>query len=142
LQACDVAFISVGGALLGVFVGSYCTYRFSLKAAETQARKIAGAKLWAAFAPEIAKYDLFRDSVMLTAGGMDNADKLFKDALPKHAAAIEEYRWFIPSKNQPDYQKAWEDYKNGVTSGDYWEGENRKNIFKQKVEAIFKFIKI
>lgn len=130
--------IGIIGTLLGVIIA----YFLSLSAAKLQWHRIAGAKLRAAFAPQVAQYDLFRDSKMLTMDGMTAADKMFKDSLPLHAAAIEEHRPFVPSKNRQAYQKAWEDYKDGVISGDYWEGENRKNIFKQKIEAIFKFIEI
>jgi hypothetical protein len=100
---CFTAFIGIIGTLAGVIIA----YFLSLRAAKVQCLRIVGAKLRAAFAPEIAKYDLFRDSIMLTRDGMATADKMFKDALPKHAAAIEEHRPFVPCKSRKAYQKAW-----------------------------------
>jgi len=125
------AIISIIGTLLGVVIG----YFFSLRAVKLQWHRIAGAKLRAAFAPEIAKYDL-----NINRGDKWNInmmENLFKEALPGHAAAIEEYRYFIPSKSRVAYQQAWENYKN-----DFLEYYENQSIFKQRIDAIFKFAKI
>ena len=50
------AFIVIVSTSVGAIVGAIITYFCSLKIAERNHRKIAGAKLRAAFAPEIAEY--------------------------------------------------------------------------------------
>jgi hypothetical protein len=132
-----MAFIGIFGTLLGVIIA----YFLSLRAAKLQCRRIAGAKLRAAFAPEIAKYYL----------NMKKGDKwyinmmtkMFEEALPRHAAAIEEYRCFISSKSNTAYQQAWENYHNNFL--DYWdegEGGGEQILFRERIDAVFKFTEI
>jgi hypothetical protein len=131
----STGFIGIIGVLLGALFG----YFLSLRAAKLQWRRVAGAKLRAAFAPEIAKYYL----------NMERGDKwhinmmndMFKEALPQHAAAIEEYRPFVPRKSQEAYQQAWDNYYRNFL--DYYDtGEGEQAVFKQRIGAIFKFSKI
>ena len=139
---------TVIGTLLGLVFG----YHFSKKIAATQAqyaerlaainaRRAAGEKLRGAFAPEIGKYYLlFRNEEFKSSGA---AADLLKSALPKHAAAIEEFRPFVPIKNQRAYQEAWENYHTPVPNTDpmmdFWAYEYAPEIFEENIEAILKF---
>ncbi len=130
------ALIGVIGTLLGVIIA----YSLSLRTAKIQHRRIAGAKLRAAFAPIIAKYNVLmkkREDFALST--------MFEETFWEHAAAIEEYRCFIPRKSQKDYQEAWENYYwnyGGIYFTDYVVGDNRHEIFQQRINAIFKFTEI
>lgn len=91
---------------------------------------VAGAKLRAAFAPEIAAYLFY---------GMSVGD--FKEALFRHAPAFEEYRIYVPPKSQRRYQKAWECYyepfNGNVTQELIYKG--KPELYRERIEAILKF---
>ena len=98
---------------------------------------VACAKLRAAFAPIIAKYKIRAKKEDLSLSTM------FEEAFFEHAAAIEEYRCFVTRKNQTAYQKAWENYYSPpVYFMDYVMGDNRYEVFQQRINAIFKFTEI
>lgn len=131
---CFTAFIGIFVTLVAVIIA----YFLSLRAAKLQWRRVAGAKLRAAFAPEIAKYGLFMKKDNRQPNGMT---EIFEEALPRHAAAIEEYRCFVPCKSKTAYQQAWENYYDNFF--DYWdEGTGEQTPFKERINGIFKFTKI
>ena len=122
------AFIAIVSTSVGAIVGAIITYFCSLKIAERNHRKIAGAKLRAAFAPEIAEYKVRVKKSDFNLKGGD----FLNNALVKHSAAIEEYRWFVPIESQRAYQKAWDDYywkHGGVYFTDYLVGADREKFF-------------
>ena len=132
--------LSIGGTLLGAIVG----YFLSSKIAKTQAihaetlaaknaQRIAGAKLQAAFAPEIGHVELMKDTFAV--------DSALKAALHKHATAIEEYRWFVPPESQEAYQEAWEKYREPLEGDDIFSEYVRDGgeLFIERVWAILKF---
>ncbi len=128
------AFMGILGTLLGVIIG----YLLSARVAKLQWRRISGGKMRAAFAPEIAKYYLLMKKDNRQVQGMIN---IFEKALPRHAAAIEEYRAFVPCKSQGAYQEAWENYHQNFL--DYWdEGKGEQTPFKHRIDEIFKFTMI
>jgi len=130
-----MAFFGIFGTLLGVILG----YFLSLNAAKAQCRRIAGAKLRAAFAPEIAQYDLTEEGKIYD---------MLMTALPKHATAIEEFRCFVPMRNQKDYQGAWNNYHRPADAGGsvyltfYAVGKDRRELFNKNINAILKFAEI
>ncbi len=136
MQPIEVAIIGVGGTLLGAIAGAAITYYFALRIAKTNTRIIAGIKLRAAFAPEIAIYKL-----NINRGDkwhINMMDNMFKEALTKHAAAIEEYRPFVPRESQRAYQQVWENYYSDFL--EYYDtGEGEQSVFKKRIDAIFKF---
>lgn len=144
--------IAVIGALIGGFftiIGTLLGYRLSLKTAATQAkhaetladrnaRRIAGAKLRAAFAPEISAISLLTEKQIEIGTVYD----ILKAAFSKHGVAIEEYRPFVPSESQGAYQEAWEHYYSPPEAQfqDYVKGcEEDRQLFQQRIAAIFKF---
>ena len=60
------SFTTIAAALLGAITAASITYYLSLRKADIETRMIAGAKLRAAFAPEIAKYNLIPDNDLTT----------------------------------------------------------------------------
>jgi len=93
--------------------------------------------LRAAFAPEIAKYNLMSDQELSSHEGGMRAREMFKEALPKHAAAIEEYRCFIRPEARMVYQQMWENYfrppwAKCINFDDYvWNGG--RDLFKKRM---------
>lgn len=131
----DAACIGIIGTLLGVIIA----YFLSLRAAKAQCRRIAGARLRAVFAPEIAQYNLLPEGQIYD---------MLMAALPKHAAAIEEFRCFVPRKHQEDYQDAWNNYhrppdaRGMIYLTFYAVGTDRRELFKQNIDAILKFTEV
>lgn len=126
--------IGMGITLLGVIVGGYVGYQFSRKVTEEQIRKMAGAKLRAAFAPDLAYFFLLgRD---LTDGDMGDA------LITRQAPAVEEYRVFVPPESQGRYQKAWEHYYEPFRTQNLAIYKNKKEIYRERIEAILKFTEL
>jgi len=118
--------LGVGATLLGIII----SYWLSVRLIKKQVRMVAGAKLRAAFAPQMAEYTLMEREI----GG-----SLWHSFLD-HSAAVEEYRIFIPKNRQGEYKKAWECYYKPLTeraglTGPY---EDSK-ICMERIEGILKF---
>ena len=130
--------------LAGVALGGLIGYLSASRIARLNSGIAAGAKLRSAFAPEIAQMRLTR-----TYKNFNNVKTLLEGAFPRHAAAIEEYSFFVPRKDRAAYQKAWEDYcykAGGVDFLEYamGEGEGEKpqelfELFQKRVKAILRF---
>jgi hypothetical protein len=125
---------------INVALGGLIGYLSSSRIARLNARLSAGAKLRYAFAPELASMRLARTDE----SGV--VDRLLGDAFPGHAAAIEEYRFFVRRQDQAAYQQAWEEYyTNGGTTGGsvrwtgYYMGDKPKELFEHRVQAILRF---
>lgn len=126
--------------LAGVALGGLIGYLSASRIAHLNARLAAGVKLRCAFALELASMRLARTDEF----GV--VDRLLSEAFPRHAAAIEEYRFVVRRKDKPAYQQTWEKYyTNGGTTGgsvrwtDYYMGEKPKELFEQRVQAILRF---
>jgi hypothetical protein len=89
---------------INVGLGGLIGYLSSARIARLNARLAAGAKLRCAFAPELASMRLARTDEF----GV--VDRLLSDAFPRHAAAVEEYRFFVRRQDQAAYQQAGEEY--------------------------------
>src|SRR6476646_11109947 len=95
------ALVSLAGVVAGGFIGFYSARQIST----LNARRQAGATLRATFAKEIALVRL--------AHGADHSidvEAVLRAAFPQHAAAIEEYRFFVRPNDRAAYDKAWRDY--------------------------------
>ena len=128
-------FFTLAGTVVGGLIGFLSGYVLS----RLNARREAGAELRAAFAGEIAKVRL--------AHGADNSidiNNVLTEAFPRHAAAIEAYRFFVKPKDQAAYDKAWRDYYEvggSVRFFDYYMDGASFETFEKRVRAIFQFTK-
>jgi hypothetical protein len=97
--------------------------------------------LRAAFAPAIASVRL--------AHGADksiNAEEVLREAYSRHAAAIEEYRFFVSPKDRAAYENAWRAYYEVgrcVRFFDYCSKGSGGSFekFEERLGAIFAFTK-
>ena len=98
------AAISLGG----VFAGGVVGYLSARRIATLTARRAACAKFIAAFSPAIG----FLDKARRHDSDHDrpNASAFLRDAFVAHAAAIEDFRPFVRTKDLSAYQQAWETY--------------------------------
>jgi len=139
LSPYEIAIIAGCFTIAGVLLGAWIAHRSSVHLLKIHARREAGSKLRAAFAPEIAKVRLARVDESI------DVEATLKSAFGKHAAAIEEYRPFVKTKDVGAYQKAWQEYYDvggGVRFFDYYMGDNAQELFEHRINSIFKFTEI
>lgn len=127
------AVVSLAGVGLGGLIGFLSANRMS----KFTARREAGARLRATFAKEIALVRL--------AHGADksiNVEAVLKEAFPRHAAAIEAYRFFVRPDDLPAFDKAWREYYEvggSVRFFDYYMDGASFEIFDRRVRAFLRF---
>lgn len=115
------------------------TYFNTIRIMKITERNNAITKFRSIFVNTLAKYHF------LTEGGIYN---LLREELPAHAMAIEEFRFFVKSKDRDNYQKAWNNYcfpignYNYPTFEDYYIGNNYREIFYKRINEILKFAEI
>lgn len=129
---------ALGGAIVGSGVG-FLTARFTIT---RTARIAAASKLRAAFIPELVamKFDRSRKDF--------DADKLLRAAFPRHAQAVEEYRFYVRARDQAAYQEAWRKYYEVVGGSvrffDYMPFDSNADplgCFEARVKAVLWFAK-
>ena len=81
----DLAFIGVGGTVLGAIVGAMIAFCLALRLADINARRFAGLKLREAFAPEIAKFRQPLNWMLVVS--------ILEAAFEKHNVAVNEFRF-------------------------------------------------
>lgn len=132
-------------ALLGVFIGGFVSYYFSVKLISKQQGIIASANFRASFSYVISQMAISQNDSSIDIRALLNTT--FNDL----ASAIEIYRPYIPSKERLSYQEAWERYympDGKVSFANYYiaieeNGERRDPyaLFNQRVNAILSFAK-
>ena len=131
------------GAIVGGVIGYTSAYFMSIR----MARIKAGAKLRAAFAPEIAQMRLLDNGTEIDASGQKiDCEKMLVSAFPRHAAAIEEFSSYLSGKQREKYYKAWREYYEvggGIRFFNYYMGkqmgEEPYKLFFNRIEAILQF---
>lgn len=143
LTAYELALITGMFTLCGVFMGVLLTYRFALKLAGHNALRVGGSNLRAAFAPTLAQLDNARSHP--STHEAPAIDQHLIDALPHHAAAVEEYRFFVPFRERADYQQAWDEYRQAAKGGTFVAGfvghEDPYLPLEQKIQWVLRYAK-
>jgi hypothetical protein len=127
--------ITLAGVVAGGLVGFFSARKIS----DLNARRQAGAALRAAFAGEIAKVRLAH-----AADKSIKIEQVLLEAFPRHAAAIEEYRFFVNPKDEAAYERAWREYYEvggSVRFFDYYMNGASYDLFAKRVYAILQFTK-
>ena len=122
-------------AIVGGIIGIVAALVGSFYTTNRQRRFDAVAKLRSAFAPALATIRLgYRQDSY----GTPTAKRFFKDNLPNHAAAIEEFRHFVCKGNLAAYEEAWKKYQNivCVSENDIDENQWIANIDVSSQESI------
>lgn len=130
------AVVSLAGVGAGGLVGYLSARRISVLNARAQ----AGAALRAAFAHEIVKVrQAHRGDSSI------NIEEVLTQAFPRHAAAIEEYRFFVKPKDRDAYERAWREYYEfggSIRFFDYYMENAKCELFENRIRAIFQFTEI
>jgi hypothetical protein len=127
---------TISGVVLGGLLGFATAYGVG----RINAKREAGNKLRAAFAPELASMRLSASDKKI------NVEQLLTSAFSKHATAVEEFGFYVPKKDRPSYYEAWRKYYEvggSVRFFDYYMNGNGKGreVFEQRVNAILEFSK-
>lgn len=134
-------------SLVNVCLGAAIGIVSAVAVADRNAKHAAGAKLRAAFAPELA---LMRGAPsvdvtplkQVTADPQTDLSRVLEAAYPRHAAAVAEYRFYVPVQAQAGYDAAWRAYHTGQGSIEfhaYVVGQGASKRFCERVEAIFEY---
>lgn len=119
--------------------------------AAQNARLAAGGRLRAAFAPELAIMRATPSNertplknILNEPGRMPPRDvtEILFAAFERHAAAVEEYRFFVPTWNRAAYQAAWQAYYltgGSINFTSYMIGVDSHELFCERVEAVLEF---
>jgi hypothetical protein len=128
----------VVAAIVGAIIGggiAFLTARFTIN---RTARAAAASKLRAAFIPELVAMKFDRNQEKF------DADRLLRAAFPRHAQAVEEYRFYVRAKDRDAYEKAWREYYEvggSIRFFDYMMGDDPYGVFETRVNAILRFAK-
>ena len=140
LSPYEIALIAGGFTIAGALVGSFVTYRLALQLASVSARRDAGRRLREAFAPELAALDPAASSKE------PNVEGLLGAAWPKHRAAVFELAFHLPQDQREGLERVWREYyfdAGGMPRFyDYYIGENPRQKFLERVNAILTFTQI
>jgi len=129
-------YLPAASALLGAITGGgigFLTARFTTN---RNARAAAAGKLRAAFAPELVamRFDRAKEKF--------DADRLLREAFPRHAEAVEEFRFFVKTGDKAAYEQAWRQYYEvggSVRFFDYMMGDDPLECFETRVRSILRF---
>lgn len=139
MSAYGLALIGGGFTAVGVLLGGWLTYRFSLRLAQFNAKREAGTRLRAAFAIELGALN------PISTDKVESVDRYLAAAFPKHREAVMEFAWYLHGAERKRFEAAWKAYHEvggSVRFHDYARtGTPQENFdkFRQRVEAILKF---
>lgn len=142
-------------ALAGTLIGGLIATGLATWIAKLNARMAAGSRLRAAFAPELAIMratpsnertplkDILNEPGRIPE--QDVTEFLLSAFKARHAAAVEEYRFYVPAKRRVAYEEAWKAYYftgGSINFTAYMVGQESHQLFCRKVESIFNFTKL
>lgn len=149
IDAYTLAFIGGGFTVIGAVIGALSAYWLATHLEKLKGHWAACAQLRAAFAPALAMIYLARQH-----GTNDRPDdvKFIKSELLRQAAAVEEFRVFIPESKREEYQSAWENYRKDACqnvydrTGDEWARQDEEGrevasgeIIEEKIYVLLRF---
>ncbi len=74
-----------------------------------------------------------------------DVEKLLQSSWPKHHAAVSEFAFQLPQEQRPSFEKVWREYYEvggSIRFFDYYMGDNPRQKFQERVNAILKFTQI
>jgi hypothetical protein len=139
LSPYEIALIAGGFTVVGAVLGSFITYRFALHLSSVNARRDAGRRLREAFAPELASLH------PITGAKNIDMERFLQESWPKHHAAVSEVAFHLPQEQRAAFDKAWREYYEvggSVRFFDYYIGDNPRQKFQERINAILKYTQI
>lgn len=148
----ELAIIAGGFTVIAALISVLAAHRLKIHLEFIKRQQAMKAKLRSAFAPALAMIYLSRHH-----GTHNRPDdhEFIKKALLDHAAAVEEFRIFVPKDQRNAYQNAWEAYGKDARQDifarteDEWVREADEGrevpygeIIEERINAILAFAKI
>jgi len=140
---------SLGSLIIGVLLGAWIGYKFSLSLYRRAEKHSAGLKLRNAFKDEVLTLNPAHHAVG------EDLPPFLKKAFDKHESAIYDFSFFLNTKRKAAFYKAWQEYychkdaqnENTVPFFEQYscaglkinEIHDIKNLVKSRLEAILKF---
>jgi hypothetical protein len=126
-------------ALSGTIIGGGISFVMAWFTLNRTARITASSKLRSAFLPELVAMRFDRNQQNF------DADKLLREAFPRHAQAVEEYRFYVRARDRDAFEKSWREYYEvggSVRFFDYMPFNSNTDplgCFEKRVAAILRF---
>lgn len=140
---------SLGSLVIGVLLGAWVTYRFSLILSRQAEKHRAGLRLRDAFKTEIIALNPSHHAID------EDLPVFLGKAFDKHEAAIYDFSFFLSAKSKNRFYKTWQEYychentqnENTVPFLEQYSCRGRsikeihdiKNLVKSRLEAVLKF---
>lgn len=106
LTAYEIALISGGFTLVGTLLGGFITYRFALRLAYINDKRLAGTKLRETFADVLSTLRYPPEGITIGFA----IPEILGESFPKHDMAVKEFRHFISGTEYDYFNKAWQKY--------------------------------
>lgn len=148
LSAYEIALISGGFALVGVFIGVLINYYFSIRLMKRQDFNKAATDFRICFIDQIRFID--RDYAIERTGR--DIPKVLSDAVDRHETALIIFKDGFLCKNQrAKMEKAWKEYtgqkktmgkytfEQYATHGNLKDGESIRKLARSRIENLLKF---
>ena len=137
LGSYEIALIGVGATILGVLLGTWITFRFSLRLANLHSKRLAGIRLRDAFAPEIVKLQHLKGEELV------QAPDILEVAFDKHHMAANEFAFFLDKEEAPSFTKAWREYCTSAyeEGTDFYQYRGDRDTAIDRIYAILEFTK-
>jgi hypothetical protein len=132
----DASILPVAAAMVGAMVGGGIGFLTARYTTSRTVRTAAASKLKAAFVPELVAMKFDRGSEKFDAG------RMLRSAFPRHAQAVEEYRFYVKTRDRDAYETAWRAYHEvggSVRFFGYMMGDDPYGCFEARVKAILRF---
>jgi len=140
----DIAIIGGSFTMVGAVIGAIIAYWLTKKLEVFKEHRAACAKLRAAFAPALGQIYLAQSHAD---HDRPSVEDFIRTSLLPHAAAIEEFRPFVTSRDHAGYQEAWENYlefanNNALSTAEDWTtGSALGTALKQRIDGVLYFSK-
>lgn len=96
--------ISLGSLIVGVLLGAWITYRFSLTLSQRAEKHRAGLKLRDAFKAEILALNPAHHAID------EDLPAFLEKAFDKHESAVYDFSFFLKTEGKTAFYKAWQEY--------------------------------
>lgn len=104
MSSLEIAMIGVGGTVIGILIGAWATYRYSIKLSIANDKRIANRQLRSVFHNELK--DIYPNPVNWPKDTL-NINPFLKSKFIALQAAVAEFRYYLSTRELEDFDSAW-----------------------------------